>query len=176
MTEPLSEESADAVDRILGQWHRERPDLPNTQVMATVGRIRRCAAILQPLLEKTFTEYNLSSWEFDVLATLLRSGSPYSLTPTELFSALMITSGTMTHRLQQLEKRQLISRTNNPNDARSKLVQLTDTGFELINCAVEAHLANEQKILSGLSKAELKKIDDALRLLMSTLENACKKN
>ena len=119
----------DAIDEIRHQWQQERPDLDTTD-MATIGRLKRCASLLQPRLDNTFARYALSSWEFDVLATLLRSGQPYCLAPTVLFSALMISSGTMTHRMNRLEKRGLVERKDNPQDARSKLVQLTTEGFE----------------------------------------------
>src|SRR5687768_13664295 len=106
----------DAVDAILAQWHRERPDL-DVSPMGTIGRAKRCAALLQRRLDETFAAFGLSSWEFDVLATLRRSGAPHRLAPTALFSALMITSGTMTHRLQRLEASGLVQRVPNPDDA-----------------------------------------------------------
>jgi hypothetical protein len=95
---------ADAVDAILGQWRRERPDL-DTGPMGPIGRLKRCTALVQRHLDENFARFGLSFWEFDVLATLRRSGRPYRLTPTALFSALMVTSGTMTNRLQRLESR-----------------------------------------------------------------------
>ena len=112
--------------------------------MGPIGRIKRCAALLEQRLEECFARFGMTMWEFDVLATLRRSGAPFCLTPTALFSTLMVTSGTMTHRMKSLETRGLVQRLPNPQDARSMLVQLTDQGLELIDRAVEAHLDNER--------------------------------
>lgn len=159
----------DKIDAILAQWQQQRPDL-DMGPMGPIGRLKRCAALLQPKLDRVFSEYGLSFWEFDVLATLRRSGAPYCLAPTELFSTLMITSGTMTHRMNQLEKRGLIERLANPEDARSKLVKLSGEGLQLIDKTVEAHIENERKIVADLSESQLQQIDDSLRTLLAVLE------
>ncbi len=161
--------SPDAVDAILGQWNKERPDL-DVSVMGPIGRLKRCAALLQKRLDETFAEFGISGWEFDVLATLRRSGEPYCLAPTELFSALMVASGTMTNRLQRLEASGFIERHPNPADGRSLLVQLTASGRVLIDAAVEAHLENERAILAPLTTTELKSLDDRLARLLGALE------
>jgi len=160
---------ADAVDAILEQWRRERPDLDVTP-MGTIGRIKRCSAFLQRELDVVFTAFGMTAWEFDVLATLRRSGMPYCLAPTALFSALMITSGTMTRQLQRLEAVGWVSRMPNPNDARSMLVQLTPAGLELIDRAVKAHVENEARILAPLKAADLAELDARLSELLLVLE------
>jgi DNA-binding MarR family transcriptional regulator len=162
---------ADAVDAILAQWRRERPDL-DVGPMGTIGRIKRCAALLQRQLDQTFAAFGMSSWEFDVLATLRRSGAPYCLAPTALFSSLMITSGTMTHRMQRLEANGLVQRLPSPTDARSMLVQLSPDGLALIDRAVEAHVENERRILSTIKPAELAALDIRLARLLAALEPA----
>lgn len=159
----------DAVDGILEQWRRERPDLDVTP-MGTIGRIKRCAALLQRKLDETFAAFGLTSWEFDVLATLRRTGAPYCLAPTALFSALMITSGTMTHRLQRLEASGLVQRVPNQHDARSVLVQLTPKGLALINRAVAAHVENERQILASIKPSDLAELDARLSMLLAVLE------
>ena len=164
-----TERAADAVDRILAQWHRERPDL-DVAPMATIGRVRRCALLLQRRLDDTFADFGMSSWEFDMLATLRRAGAPHRLTPTALFSALMITSGTMTHRLQRLEAAGWIVRLPNPDDARSMLVQLSEAGLQLVDRAVEAHVANEHRILAPLDNKQLAALDAGLVRLLAALE------
>lgn len=164
-----TERAADAVDRILAQWHRERPDL-DVAPMATIGRLRRCALLLQRRLDDTFADFGMSSWEFDMLATLRRAGAPHRLTPTALFSALMITSGTMTHRLQRLEAAGWIVRLPNPDDARSMLVQLSEAGLQLVDRAVEAHVANEHRILAPLESKQLAALDAGLARLLAVLE------
>lgn len=161
----------DAVDAILEQWRRERPDL-DVSPMGTIGRIKRCAALLQRKLDETFATFGLTNWEFDVLATLRRSGAPYCLAPTALFSSLMVTSGTMTHRLQRLEARGLVQRIPNTDDARSMLVRLTPVGFELIERAVEAHVENERQILAPIKPSDLATLNMRLSRLLVALESA----
>lgn len=160
---------SDAVDEILAQWRRERPDL-DLSPMGLIGRLNRLAGIMQIELAKAFSQFDLVMWEFDMLAALRRSGAPYCLAPTTLFSTLMVTSGTMTHRLKQLEKKGVIERLDNPEDARSKLVQLTPEGIELIDRAVEVHLQNEARILAQLSADEHVQLDGGLRQLLALLE------
>ncbi|ABC30327.1 Transcriptional regulator [Hahella chejuensis KCTC 2396] len=159
----------DAVDKILQQWNVERPDLDVTP-MGSIGRLKRCAALMQRRLDATFSQFDMTGWEFDVLATLRRSGKPYCLAPTALFSTLMITSGAMTHRLQRLEASGLIERTANKEDARSKLVQLTPKGLELIDRAVDAHVQNEHNILQPLNPEERQQLDECMRRLLRLLE------
>lgn len=160
---------ADAVDRILEQWKRERPDL-DCSPMGTIGRLKRCAMLLEPRVEAAFIRHDLVRWEFDMLATLRRAGEPFTLSPTQLFSTLMITSGTMTHRLKALEKRGFIHRLANPQDARSMLVALTPEGRERIDRAVETHVENERQLLAGLSAEQRQRLNDALTVLMRLLE------
>lgn len=159
----------DSVDAILRQWNRERPDLDVTP-MGPIGRTRRCAALLGRRLEATFAQFGLSNWEFDVLATLRRAGAPHCLAPTALFSALMVTSGTMTNRLQRLEAAGLVQRVANPADARSTLVQLSPAGLALIDRAVEAHVENERRILEAIGADDLRELDRRLKQLLAVLE------
>ena len=159
----------DAVDAILAQWHQERPDL-DVSPMGPLGRIKRCASLLQRRLDETFAGFGLSFWEFDVLATLRRSGAPYCLAPTTLFSTLMVTSGTMTHRMGKLEAQGWITRLPNSADARSSLVQLTAEGLALIDRAVEAHVANQHRILAPIKAADLAALDARLAMLLAALE------
>ena len=160
----------DAVDAILAQWQRERPDL-DASPMGPIGRIKRCAALLEQQLESAFTAFDLSLWEFDMLAALRRGGAPYRLSPTELFSTLMVTSGTMTHRLKRLETRGLVERVANAQDARSMLVQLTPQGLALIERAVEVHVANEHQLLAPLAPDALAALDAQLSALLLALED-----
>lgn len=164
------ERTTDAVDAILEQWRRERPDL-DVGPMGPIGRLGRCAALLRARMEACFNAFNIGSWEFDVLATLRRSGAPYCLGPTSLFSTLMVTSGTMTHRLKGLEARGLVERLPNPDDARGLLVQLTASGLELIDRAVTAHVDNEHRMLAALPPEAVTALDASLIRLLAALES-----
>ncbi|PWF23797.1 MarR family winged helix-turn-helix transcriptional regulator [Corticimicrobacter populi] len=171
MPKPSLSRLPDSVDAILDQWRRERPDL-DASPMGPIGRLQRCAALLEQRLEASFAHVGLSLWEFDMLATLRRAGAPYRLSPTELFSTLMVTSGTMTHRLKQLEKRGFIARLPNPQDARSLLVQLNDAGLALIDQVVVLHIENERRILSELPADTQAGLDTHLSALLLALEQS----
>ncbi|MBO9535192.1 MarR family transcriptional regulator [Herbaspirillum sp.] len=173
MKHQSSQRQRDAVDAILEQWRVERPDL-DASPMGPIGRIKRCAMLLEQRLESGFAPFDLNLWEFDMLATLRRAGAPYRLSPTELFSALMVTSGTMTHRLKRLETRELVERVPNEQDARSMLVQLTRKGLALINRAVEGHVENERLVLSALPADALASLDEHLSMLLQALEAAAR--
>ena len=160
----------DAIDTIKQQWLNEKPEL-STEAMATLGRLKRCSVLYQPILDNLFTQFELSSWEFDVLATLRRSGKPYTLLPTQLFSSLMVTSGTMTHRLKTLEKKGLIKRVIGKEDARQKAVQLTEAGFQKTEDALPAHIENIENLLIDLSDNERKTLDRSLKKLLAILEH-----
>lgn len=159
----------DAVDAIVAQWSRERPEL-DLSPMAAIGRLQRCAALLQIQLDQYFAQYDLSLWEFDMLAALRRAGQPYCLSPTELFSTLMVTSGTMTHRLKRMESTGLIHRIANPADARSMLVQLSEQGLKLIDQMISGHLENERKILANIRPEDVQILDQQLAGLLRVLE------
>ena len=163
----------DAVDVIIDQWKRELPELASEH-MALIGRLKRCSILLAPRLDEVFAAYDLSNGAFDVLATLRRAGAPYILTPTELFASLMVTSGTMTTRLQKVQKRGLIERIPNPDDARSMLVKLTGAGRELVEKVVFEHVENERRILEKLPAETRRQLDAGLAELMQVLEDAKK--
>lgn len=159
----------DKVDSFLAQWAREMPAL-DVGPMGVIGRLNRCAALMHRRLDATFEQFGLSSWEFDVLASLRRSGAPYQLAPTVLFSQLMVTSGTMTHRLQKLEAAGWVRRLPNPEDARSMLVQLSPAGLELAERALLAHVDNEKNIMAPLGAGGTAALDEQLRQLLAMLE------
>lgn len=159
----------DRVDDIIEQWHDERPDL-DVSGMAIIGRIGRLEKLIRPRLNAAFAEHGLESWEFDVLATLLRSGSPHQLTPGALLESTMITSGAMTNRIDRLEHRGLVERVKNPEDKRQVLVTLTAPGNKTVSAALEDHVRNEAAILDGLAPAEQRQLVDLLRVLHRSLD------
>jgi DNA-binding MarR family transcriptional regulator len=166
--------ASDGVDEILRQWAREQPGL-NTSPMAIIGRISRIARKIDLLLSPVFRKFGLEQWSFDVLATLRRSGYPYELTPTQLFKSLMLTSGAITHRSDELVKAGLVQREPDPNDRRGVRIKLTDLGRAKIDEAVTAHVENERKILRHLSKQERRQLISLLRRFLLGLEHASPK-
>jgi DNA-binding MarR family transcriptional regulator len=165
----FSETAVDKVDVFLEQWAREMPAL-DVGPMGVIGRLNRCAALMQRRLDATFEQFGLSAWEFDVLASLRRSGAPHRLAPTALFSQLMVASGTMTHRLQKLEAAGWVQRLPNPEDARSLLVQLSPEGLALVERALLAHVQNEKNIMAPLGAGGTAELDVQLRRLLAMLE------
>ena len=164
-------EHLDAAARAVAQWKQELPEL-EAENMLLIGRLKRAAALIARELEKVYGEYGLTEGSFDVLATLRRSGAPYTLTPTELFSSLMVTSGTMTTRLKNLENQGLIDRLPNPDDARSMLVRLTDKGKELIEQAVFPHVENEKRLMEKLDLKTKTSLEYGLEKWLEILEGS----
>ena len=162
-------EHLDAAARAVAQWKQELPELA-AENMLLIGRLKRAAAVIARELEKVYGEYGLTEGSFDVLATLRRSGAPYTLTPTELFSSLMVTSGTMTTRLKNLENQGFIDRLPNPDDARSLLVRLTDKGKELIEQAVFPHVENEKRLMEKLDTDTRTQLEQGLAAWLRALE------
>ena len=160
---------SDPVDKILAQWQRERSDLDVTP-MGIIGRIGRLSKHLDRSIQETVSDFGLNGGEFDVLATLRRSGQPYQLSPTELFNTLMISSGTITHRIDRLEQADLVKRIPDSSDRRGTLVQLTDKGFNAIEKAVEAHVANGHRLIAVLEEAERQVLTQLLRKLLISFE------
>src|SRR3954451_1862988 len=152
----------DHVDEILEQWARERPDLDASPV-GLIGRLHRLADVLNVELRKVFAEAGLGDGDFDVLVTLRRHGAPYELTPSQLGASTMVTSSAVTKRIDRLERAGLVTRTVSQEDARSRRIRLTEAGLELIERLMELHVANEQRLVSGLSERDRSQLAAILR-------------
>ncbi len=165
------DEPADHVGIRRRQWAEELPDV-DTSGMAVLGRGRWVTLLVRPAIEAVFARHGLDTGEFDVLATLLRSGPPYRLRPTELFRSLMVSSGGMTDRLMRLEEAGLIKRAVDPEDARSKLVQLTEPGRRRIEAAFREDMKVETELMAGLSAKEREELARLLaKLALSLTKN-----
>ncbi|WP_421739135.1 MarR family winged helix-turn-helix transcriptional regulator [Caulobacter sp.] len=162
----------DGIDERRDQWSLELPDL-DTRGMAVLGRMRAITLTVRGPIEKIFAERDLDSGEFDVLATLLRSGPPYKLRPTELFRSLMISSGGLTDRLGRLAKADLISRAPAADDARSLLVCLTERGRALAVETFRADMALEAELIAALSADEQRQLEGLLRKLAHSVGSYC---
>lgn len=160
----------DEVDKIVTAWQRERPDL-NLDALQVLSRISRLAHHLDTGRKSAFAKSDLESWEFDVLASLRRAGKPYALPPRELIKENLVTSGTMTNRIDQLEKRNLVSRRPDPADGRSVIVSLTETGKQLVDAAFSNLLEIEAELLADLSKADQAELATLLRSLTVQFNN-----
>ena len=156
--------TSDEVDRIVHAWSRERPDLDFSplQVLSRVGRLARH---LDRARRTAFGASDLESWEFDVLSALRRAGAPYQLSPKALLQQTLVSSGTMTNRIDRLLERGLVQRRTDPNDGRGILVVMTDAGRERVDRAISTLLASESDLLEGLSTADQERLAALLRKL-----------
>ncbi|TDD45060.1 MarR family transcriptional regulator [Kribbella antibiotica] len=155
----------DEVDRLLEAWRRERPDLDVTP-MEVLSRVSRLARHLDRARSQAFETHGLESWEFDVLAALRRAGSPYQLSPGKLLKETLVTSGTMTNRVDRLTARGLVERLPDPGDRRGVLVQLTDAGRDAVDAAMADLLTHERQLLAAISGRDQARIAHLLRELV----------
>ena len=160
----------DHVDVIVSQWRRERPDV-DTSPLSVIGRIHRLAVTLDRELRLVFDQANLGSGEFDILATLRRSGSPFELSPGALMAQTMISSGAVTKRVDRLAKAGLVERSVSPTDARARRIQLTARGLQVTDEVFAKHMANEHRLLRGLTVEQRADLASLLRTLGQSLHD-----
>jgi DNA-binding MarR family transcriptional regulator len=161
----------DEVDRLVEAWGRERPDL-DVSPLAVLSRVSRLARHLDRARADTFTAHQLETWEFDVLAALRRSGPPYELSPGQLLTQTLVTSGTMTNRIDRLALRDLVTRRPDPDDRRGVLVTLTGTGRRRVDAALEDLLDQERAFLSRLPRSDQRSLADLLREVTAPFDEA----
>jgi DNA-binding MarR family transcriptional regulator len=159
----------DQVDRLVSAWRRERPDL-DVEPLQVLSRVSRLARHLELARREAFARLSLAEWQFDVLAALRRSGPPYELTPGELLAETLVSSGTMTHRVDQMEAAGLVSRQPDPNDGRAVRVRLTDGGRQLVDAALGSLLERERSLLERLVAGERAHLARLLRTLLEPFD------
>jgi len=152
----------DEVDRIVAAWARERPDLDVTP-LTVLSRVSRLARHLDLARRGAFSRHDLETWEFDVLSALRRAGEPYRLSPGTLLTQTLVTSGTMTNRIDRLEERGLVERQPSPEDRRGVLVQLTVAGRSRVDAAMSDLLDVERGLLGNISADDRNRLADLLR-------------
>lgn len=154
----------DEVDRIVDAWTRERPDLDFAplQVLSRVGRLSHH---LDRARRDAFSHSNLDPWEFDVLSALRRAGAPYQLSPKALLQQTLVSSGTMTNRIDRLAERELVTRHDDPNDGRGVLVVMTTKGQTRVDSAISTLLVAETELLERLAPTERERLAGLLRKL-----------
>ena len=165
----MSEAPADEVDRIVDAWQRERPDL-DVAPLAILSRVLRLARHLDLARGSAFAEHDLEGWGFDVLSALRREGAPYQLSPGQLVAQTLVTSGTMTNRVDRLVARGLVSRGPDPSDRRGVKVTLTTAGRAVVDSAMADLLDRERILLNRLPPDERNHLAELLRRLLSPFE------
>jgi DNA-binding MarR family transcriptional regulator len=161
----------DEVDRIVAAWRRERPDL-DVEPLTVLSRVTRLARHLDLARRASFARHDLEPWEFDVLSALRREGPPYQLSPGALLTQTLVTSGTMTNRIDRLAQRGLVRREPSPADRRGVLVRLTADGRARVDAAMSDLLDVESRLLSGLGPPGRAQLADLLRDVVAPFDDA----
>jgi DNA-binding MarR family transcriptional regulator len=155
----------DEVDRLVAAWRAERPDL-DTEPLHVLSRVSRLARHLDRARRAAFAAHDMESWEFDVLTALRRAGPPYELSPGRLLRATLVTSGTMTNRIDRLETAGLVRRSPDPLDKRGVLVRLTDAGRTRVDAAFDDLVERERDLLGSLTPDDRRTLAGLLRSLL----------
>jgi DNA-binding MarR family transcriptional regulator len=159
----------DDVDRIVDDWSRERPDL-DFAPLHVLSRIDRLARNLERARRRAFLSSGLEPWEFDVLAALRRAGEPYRLSPSALVQQTLVSSGTMTNRIDRLVQRRLVERHTDPDDGRGVLVAMTELGRARVDAAIAELLDDESELLAALSPADRDRLSALLKRLSADFD------
>lgn len=160
----------DEVDQILSEWGAVRPDL-DLAPLAVFSRITRISKHLNRARAQAFERTGLASWEFDVLAALRRGGHPFRQSPKRLVQQTMVSSGTMTNRIDRMVERELVRRLTDPNDGRGVLVEMTTQGQTLVDTAMTRLSDAEDLLLGGVPRAERDRLATLLRRLSLSVEH-----
>jgi DNA-binding MarR family transcriptional regulator len=155
----------DEVDDLVAAWHTQRPDL-DVEPLQVLSRVSRLARHLDIARRSAFASHDLESWEFDVLSALRRAGPPFQLTPGALLRATLVTSGTMTNRIDRLADSGFVRREPDPKDRRGVLVTLTEEGEAVVDAALADLLDSERELLAGLDRGQRQVLADLLRTLL----------
>ncbi|HUD17385.1 MAG TPA: MarR family transcriptional regulator [Acidimicrobiales bacterium] len=159
----------DEVDRLVSGWRRVLPDV-DISPLEVLSRVTRLARHLDRQRSVVFARHDLETWSFDVLSALRRSDAPHHLSPGQLLAQTLVTSGTMTNRLDHLEARGLVRRRTDPSDARSVRVQLTAAGARRVDGALVDLVARENAILGTLDDDERRTLADLLRRVVAPFD------
>ena len=160
----------DVVGRIVRETWEEWSEY-ETSSLEVVLRILRAFHFIDHVLVQGETSHGLNPGEFGVLIELRLAGSPYRMTPTQLYNRSLVTSGGMTGRIDRLERRGLVCRSPDPDDRRSVLVELTDSGYELIEAAAPTHFGNMERLAEGLTSEDRECLAFLLKKLLSHIES-----
>ncbi|MFI9046890.1 MarR family winged helix-turn-helix transcriptional regulator [Streptomyces sp. NPDC053427] len=161
---------SDAVDAIISQWVKERPDVAeDLWPVELFGRIQRLARVVEKSAKASATAHGVEHGEFDVLTTLQRSGPPYALTAGAFLKASMVTSGAITNRIDKMEAKGLVERVRDGGDRRTIKIRLTEHGHEVTRAALADHLANYARLLADVDRDVVKKTGDGLRQVLEAL-------
>jgi DNA-binding MarR family transcriptional regulator len=165
----LMRQLSDEVDELVAAWRVQRPDL-DVAPLQVLSRVSRLARHLDIARRGAFAAHELEAWEFDVLSALRRAGPPFQLTPGALLRATLVTSGTMTNRIDRLAAAGLVRREPDPRDRRGVLVTLSERGQTVVDAALTDLLDREQALLAGLGDDQRQQLAGLLRTLLAPFD------
>lgn len=160
----------DHTDWVVEGWKQQRPDL-DVSPIGVINRLNRLQSYLQPEIAAVFERFGLTAPSFAVIAALRRAGPPYQHSQRALMDTLQLTSGTISVRIDRLEREGIVQRTPDPGDQRGVLVRLTEKGLKLFDQVTPLHLANEDRLLSALSQEQREHLASLLRTLLLSFES-----
>ena len=159
----------DVVARFIGQWRARDPNMRLLE-MAVVGRLSRCSRAVERLVKANFANLGMEAWEFDMLASIVRSGPPYRLNPSELSELSMIGLSTVTHRVDKLAQKGWVTRFEDPTNRRRQWVEITAEGMDTVTSALPHHLLTEQNALHAFTEEDKIALNALLSKLLASLE------
>ncbi|WP_309129007.1 MarR family transcriptional regulator [Microbacterium sp.] len=161
---------ADEVDRIVGAWNTQRPDL-DFSPLEVLSRMDRLSRHLDRARREVFRRSDIEPWEWDVLSALRRAGDPFQLSPKQLLQQTLVSSGTMTNRIDRLVGRRFVRREADPGDGRSVLVTLTDDGRVRVDAAITRLVDAEAELLRALPRGDRDRLAGLLRKLSLSFDS-----
>ncbi len=159
----------DEVERLVRGWRRVLPAV-DVSPLEVLSRVSRLARYLDRQRSVIFARHDLERWSFDVLSALRRASSPPHLSPGQLLAQNLVTSGTMTNRLDRLEERGLVRRRQDPLDARSVRVGITAAGRRCVDKALADLVSREHDLLAALNAEELTVLSGLLNRIVAPLD------
>ncbi|MEL7061744.1 MAG: MarR family transcriptional regulator [Acidobacteriota bacterium] len=159
-------EKKDLIDTLQDDWRRERPDL-DASAMGVVGRLVVLGELLKRRATDALSPFELGYSDLDTLATLRRSGPPFTLRPAALLNSVLIQSGSLTACLDRLERKGLVERVAIPGDRRGRAVRLAPAGRELVDRAIDARFLDATDSVAALDPTERATLETLLRRLLN---------
>lgn len=162
------QDNADEVDQIVFAWENQRPDF-DARPLSIFSRLLRLGRFVEQIRRVTFAEYGLETWEFEMLAALRRAGNPHQLTAGQLMAETLVTSGTITNRIDQMEKHGYVTRSRDLKDRRVVYVKATRKGIKAVDQAMQALLCVQHQILENFTEIEEKNLCDGVKKLLEVV-------
>lgn len=162
-------EAGDDVDTIVTEWEVQRPDF-DARPLAIFSRLLRLDRHIDHIRREVFSQYGIERWQFEMLTELRRRPDGHQLTAGQLMNKTLVSSGTITNRIDRLEEQGLVRRIADPNDGRVVIVQATDKGIALADNAMISLLDKQRELLKPYSEEEIAAVTSFLRSMLSDLD------